>query len=113
MVDEHTVAPVLSQPSMPFPVSKGLRADLNLSPADLAAVKARTDCPVLGLRYLGDKAVGTRFDTLRAELGDRFRALEFEGSKHSVVTEDRQDSAVEAVLAFFHERLDGAQSTER
>jgi dienelactone hydrolase len=111
MVEGHTVAPVLSQPSMPFPVGKKLAADLNLSPEDLAAVKARTDCPVLGLRYLGDKAVGTRFDTLRAELGDRFRAMEFEGRKHSVVTEHRQDSAVEAVLAFFHERLD--QSTER
>lgn len=111
MVEEHTVAPVLSQPSLPFPVGKKLAADVNLSPEDLAAVKARTDCPVLGLRYTGDKAVGTRFDTLRAELGDRFRAVEFEGRKHSVVTMHRQDSAVEAVLAFFHERLD--HSTER
>lgn len=112
MVEEHTVAPVLSQPSLPFPVTKRLAADVNLSQEDLAAVKARTDCPVLGLRYLGDRAVGTRFDTLRAELGDRFRAMEFAGSKHSVVTEHRQDSAVEAVLAFFHERLDDGHSTE-
>jgi dienelactone hydrolase len=106
MVEEHTVAPVLSQPSMPFPVSKRLAGDLNLSPADLAAVKARTDCPVLGLRYREDKTVGTRFDTLRAELGDRFRALEYDGRGHSVTTAHRQDAAVEAVLAFFHERLD-------
>jgi dienelactone hydrolase len=105
MVEEHTVAPVLSQPSMPFPVTKRLAADLNLSPEDLAAVRARTDCPVLGLRYRGDKAVGTRFDTLRAELGDRFRAVEFDGRKHSVLTDHRQDEGVAAVLAFFRERL--------
>lgn len=111
MVDEHTVAPVLSQPSMPFPLTRRLAGDLNLSPADLAAVRARTDCPVLGLRYTGDRAVGTRFDTLRAELGDRFRAVELAGRKHSVLTDHRQDSAVEAVLAFFHERL--GHSTER
>lgn len=108
MVDAHTVAPVLSQPSLPFPVGRARAADLNLSPADLAAVKARTDCPVLGLRYTGDPAVGTRFDTLRAELGDRFRAVELPGRKHSVLTEDRDQGGVDAVLAFFHERLDSA-----
>ncbi len=107
MVDGHVVAPVLSQPSMPFPVSRKLAADLNLSPADLVAVKERVaaGCPVLGLRYASDKAVGTRFDTLRRELGDGFLAVELPGKGHSVVTEHRDEPSVQQVLAFFRERL--------
>jgi dienelactone hydrolase len=107
MVDGHVAAPVLSQPSMPFPVSRTLAGDLNLSPADLTAVKDRVaaGCPVLGLRYSSDKAVGTRFDTLRADLGDGFLAVELPGKGHSVVTEHRDEPAVQRVLAFFRERL--------
>lgn len=108
MVDEHTVAPVLSQPSLPFAVSRARGADLGLSPADLDAVVARTDCPVLGLRYTGDRAVGTRFATLQQVLGDRFRAVEFPSASprdHSVLTEQRQETGVQAVLDFFAERL--------
>ena len=107
MVDGHVAAPVLSQPSVPFPVTPKLAADLNLSPADLTAVKARVDagCPVLGLRYKGDKAVGTRFETLRRELGDGFLAVELEGKGHSVVTEHRDEESVRRVLAFFRDRL--------
>jgi dienelactone hydrolase len=107
MVDGHVAAPVLSQPSTPFPVTRRLAADLNLSPADLAAVKERVaaGCPVLGLRYTGDKAVGTRFDTLRRELGDGFLAVELPGRKHSVVTEHRDEASVQRVLEFFRERL--------
>ena len=107
MVDGHVAAPVLSQPSSPFPVTRTLAGDLNLSPADLAAVKERVaaGCPVLGLRYTGDKAVGTRFDTLRRELGDGFLAVELPGRKHSVVTEHRDEASVQRVLDFFRERL--------
>ena len=107
MVDGHVAAPVLSQPSLPFPVSKALAADLNLSPADLTAVKERVaaGCPVLGLRYASDKAVGTRFDTLRRELGDGFLAVELPGKGHSVLTEHRDEPSVQQVLAFFRERL--------
>ncbi len=66
MVDTSVVAPVLAQPSLPFPVGKKRAADLNLSPADLAAVRDRAagGCQVLGLRYRDDMAVGTRFETL-------------------------------------------------
>ena len=108
MVDGHVAAPVLSQPSMPFPVTRGLAADLNLSPADLTAVKERVaaGCPVLGLRYTSDKAVGTRFNTLRRELGDGFLSVELAGKGHSVLTEHRDDASVQRVLDFFHERLD-------
>ena len=107
MVDGHVAAPVLSQPSMPFAVRRSLGADLNLSPGDLSAVKRRVaeGCPVLGLRYAGDRAVGTRFDTLRRELGDGFVAVELPGKGHSVLTEHRNEPAVQQVLAFFRERL--------
>jgi hypothetical protein len=107
MVDGHVAAPVLSQPSMPFPVTSKLRGDLNLSPADLIAVKEQVaaGCQVLGLRFKGDPAVGTRFDTLRRELGDGFLAVELEGKKHSVVTEHRDQDSVARVLAFFTEKL--------
>lgn len=107
MVDGHVAAPVVSQPSMPFPVTRRLGADLNLSPADLTAVKERVaaGCPVLGLRYAADRAVGTRFDTLRHELGDGFLAVELPGKGHSVLTEHRDDASVERVISFFRERL--------
>jgi dienelactone hydrolase len=108
MVDGHVAAPVLSQPSMPFAVGKKLAGDLNLSPADLTAVKERVaaGCQVLGMRFAGDKMVGTRFATLRRELGDGFLAIELPGKGHSVVTEQRDEDSVQRVLAFFHERLD-------
>lgn len=107
MADAPVVAPVLAQPSTPFPVSAAHRADLNLSPADLASVKAKAadGCSVLGLRFRDDPAVGTRFDTLRRELGDNFVAVEFPGRQHSTLTEHRQQEGVDRVLAFFRERL--------
>ncbi len=107
MVDGSVAAPVLCQPSAPFAIGRRRSADLNLSPGDLDAVKRRAadGCAVLGLRYRKDPAVGTRFDTLRRELGDDFIAVEFEGKGHSVVTEHRQQEAVDRILAFFGERL--------
>ena len=58
MVDPVVAAPVLSQPSLPFVLRRRHKRDLNLSPEDLAAVKARCeaedDLCVLGLRFTGD-----------------------------------------------------------
>ncbi len=107
MVDDSVAAPVLCQPSAPFAIGKRRSADLNLSPADLEIVKRRAaqGCSVLGLRYRKDPATGTRFDTLRHELGDNFIAVEFEGKGHAVLTAHRQQEAVDRVLAFFGERL--------
>ncbi|CAN5688741.1 dienelactone hydrolase family protein [soil metagenome] len=107
MVDESVAAPVLCQPSVPLPIGRKRKADLNLSPDDLAAVKARAaaGCEVLGLRFLGDVAVGTRFDTLTSEIGDAFIKVEFPGKQHSTVTEHRQQEGVDRVLAFFEEKL--------
>lgn len=107
MVDDAVAAPVLAQPSAPFPVGRKRAADLNLSPADLQTVKERAaaGCQVLGLRYRKDPAVGTRFETLTREIGDRFIRVEFEGKGHSTVTAHRRQEGVDRVLAFFAEKL--------
>jgi len=110
MVDEIMVAPVLSQPSLPFAFGAKRSADLNLSPADAARVaqRASAGCQVLGLRFKSDRLVGTRFDELRRLLGDSFVAVEFESSAksdHSVLTEQRQELGVQRVLEFLKSKL--------
>ena len=111
MVEPHVVAPVLSQPSSPLAIrGKAAGADLNLSPADLAVVKARAaaGCEVLGLRYTGDKLVGTRFDTLRRELGDTFLAVELPSRQprdHSVLTEQADQGSITRVVEFLRSKL--------
>jgi dienelactone hydrolase len=125
MVDERMLAPVLSQPSVPFPIGKKRKASLGVSDDDLARVKQRaaSGACVLGLRFTRDPAVPPeRFETLRRELGDAFIAVEIDSSKgnpygisrfaHSVLTEHFVDepghptrAALDRVLAFFDERL--------
>ena len=112
MVDDVMVAPVLSQPSMPFAMGRNpqRKADLNLSPDDLEAVvqRATAGCQVLGLRFADDALVGTRFDTLRSVLGDAFIAVELPSANprdHSVLTEQRDDASVERVIDFLREKL--------
>ena len=126
MVDEAVMAPVLSQPSLPFPFGAERRRALHLSRSDLEIVKqrvARGGCRVLGLRFTGDPMCPPeRFDTLRRELGDGFEAIEIDSSEgnpygipktaHSVVTKDLVDQdghptreALDRVLGFFAERL--------
>ena len=110
MVDDIMVAPVLSQPSMPFALGKARAADLNLSPDDELIVKQRAEagCQVLGLRFTGDKLVGTRFESLRKLFGDAFVAVEFASSTkadHSVLTEQIQEDGVVRVLDFLRQKL--------
>lgn len=109
MVDAPVVAPVVCQPSAPFPLGSRRAADLNLSPRDLAIVKKRSadGCAVLGLRFKSDKATGNRFDTLHHELGDKFIAVEFPGKGHAVLTEHRQQEGVDRVLGFLKAKLHG------
>ena len=108
MIDDVVVAPVLSQPSMPFPLGAARKASVGLSDADFERVKQRVaegTC-VLGLRYADDRSSPPeRFATLRRELGDNFASVELPGSKHSVLTNDRVDTAVAQVLDFFRDRL--------
>ena len=124
MVDPVVVAPVLSQPSLPFPVGGNRKRALGLSDDDLERVKARIadGACVLGLRFRKDPVVPEeRFDRLREELGDGFVAVELDGDgnpdskrpPHSVLTEDLVDErghetqdALHQVLDFFTERLE-------
>lgn len=110
MLDEFMVAPVLSQPSLPFAMGRARGADLNLSPDDAVVIASRAaaGCQVLGLRFTGDKLVGDRFTSLRTLLGDAFVAVEFPSTKksdHSVLTEQRQEEGVAQVLDFLRDKL--------
>jgi dienelactone hydrolase len=110
MVDDIMLAPVLSQPSLPFAIGKSRAADLNLSPDDAVVIaeRAAQGCQVLGLRFDQDRAVGDRFSSLRSLLGDAFIAIELPSQKmsdHSVLTEQRDEASVQRVLDFFAEKL--------
>lgn len=127
MVDPWVMAPVLAQPSLPFPLGSERRSALHISDGDLEIVKRRAleegRC-VLGLRFTADPMCPPeRFERLRSELADGFEAIEIDSSSgnpngisrtaHSVVTTDLVDeeghptrAALERVLSFFHENLD-------
>lgn len=125
-VEEVVLAPVLSQPALPFPLNRAHRRDLGISDEDLARVRGRCrtgNVSVLGLRFSGDKAVPPqRFARLREELGDAFVAVEIDSGPgnpegyrkgaHSVLTEDLRDlensatrAALDQVLDLFRSKL--------
>ncbi len=125
MVDDVVLAPVLSQPSLPFPISKRYRADIGISDPDLARVKERTAAGtcILGLRFSNDPfCFEERFETLRRELGEAFIAVEIDSAPgnpyghpkraHSVLTEHLVDkegtptrAALDQTLTFLREKL--------
>jgi dienelactone hydrolase len=112
MVDDIMVAPVLSQPSLPFVVGKSRSADLNLSADDEVAIRHRAEqgCQVLGLRFRDDRLVGERFAALRDLLGEAFIAVELPSAKksdHSVLTEQRDEPSVQRVIEFLRDKLRG------
>lgn len=128
MLEPSTLAPVLSQPSLPLNDPAGLE----IAPDDLAAVRQRLerdDLTVLAYRFAGDRfCTAERFRAYAAALGDRFvpRVLPdsaanpettpfFEkivASPHSVVTAHLIDeagqptlAARDEIIAFFTHRL--------
>jgi dienelactone hydrolase len=127
MVDDIMLAPVLSQPSLPFAITKAHRRDLGISDEDLARVKERCaaeeDLCLLGLRFSDDRlSPPARFQRLREELGEKFVAVEIDSSPgnqwghpraaHSVLTENLVDEpdqptseALDKVLDLFRSRL--------
>lgn len=127
--DGVLLAPVLSQPSMPFGLTAGRRGAIDISEDDMAVVKQRCarGLTVLGLRFTGDRLVPReRFDFLREQLGDAFVAVELDDADanpaatlppHSVLTEHLIDepgqptrAALDQVLDLFrHRLLTGAQ----
>ena len=122
MADDHVLAPVLSQPSLPLLLRSRNRADLGIGPEDLARAKA-SGCQVLGMRFTEDSFVpAERFETMRREFGDNFIGIEIDSSEgnphgipgdaHSVVTEHFVDEpghptrdAWDTMVEFFGSRL--------
>ena len=76
----EVVAPVMAQPSLPFPIGRVRKRAIDVSDTDLAIVERRCasgELSVVGLRFCGDQAVpDERFATLRQRLGDAFVAVE-------------------------------------
>jgi hypothetical protein len=126
MADESVIAPVLSQPSMPFMLTEKLRHDIDVNPKDIPKIKARMerdDICLIGLRFSGDKMVpGDRFKYLTELLGDKFVGISIDSSPgnsnnikaaaHSVLTRDYVDDenhptyqAFQTVLALFKKQL--------
>lgn len=128
MLEPSMLAPVLAQPSLPLDDPAGLE----ISPKDLAAVRARLDrddLTVLACRFEGDRfCTAQRFHAYAAALGDRFVPLVlpdsaanrattpfFEhvvASPHSTVTAHLIDeagqptvAARDEILTFFAQRL--------
>jgi dienelactone hydrolase len=119
------LAPVLSQPSLPFGPTVGSKRTIDISPDDLGIVKGRCAAEglqVLGMRFKGDPlAPGERFEFLRDELGDAFVGIELDDGAarpgtpmrpHSVLTEHLIDEpgeptrdALDQVLDLFRRKL--------
>ncbi len=125
MADPSVMAPVLSQPGLPLPITAAHCAALGVSPEDLTAAKTRCQegITILGLRFTGDWwCRPERFATLRAEFGTGFEGIEIDSSPgnpfhipphaHSVLTRSLVDEpghptheALERVLTLFQSRL--------
>lgn len=125
MVDDDVMAPVLSQPSLPFALTPAHCRDLGVSDADLEVIKGRAaeGVCVLGFRFTHDRLVPkARFERLSSELGDSFIAVELDSSPgnphgfgqmaHSVLTHEFVDEAghpthdaFNTLIGFFDERL--------
>jgi dienelactone hydrolase len=129
MVDPVVMAPVLSQPSLPFPVSPSHARALAVSDEELVTIRRRVreeGLCVIGMRFTHDPLCpGARFQRLRDELGAGFRSIEIDSgpgnphgnrrAAHSVVTTDLIDevghptrAALDEVLEFFRARLHAA-----
>lgn len=123
-LDPIVLAPVLAQPGLPSTKA----ADLDISPVDLALVRARTrnGLKIRGYRFEGDTICrAARFETLRAVFGPAFTGTELPDSSanpfgmkargkppHSVFTGDLIDKsgqptreAVDEVILFFQGKL--------
>jgi dienelactone hydrolase len=125
-VDASVLAPVLSQPSVPFPLTPRQRRDAGLSEPELSAIADRAaneGLCAMGLRFSEDKtSPGERFATLKERLGDAFEVIEidsgpgnehgFSRMAHSVLTDQVREvdghpayEARKRVVEFLTERL--------
>lgn len=121
MTEPSMIAPVLSQPSLPF--GKGSERAIDCSAAEIRCAKRRfedEDLSLLGLAFHGDPFVPAgRFEMLKETFGDRFEAIQLNPEDaqqgtgvpgHSVLTIHLASSgptkAAEArTISFFRHRL--------
>jgi dienelactone hydrolase len=79
-VDDSVLAPVLSQPSLPFPLTARHRRDPGLSEGEMNVIERRVadeGLCALGLRFSADRvSPAARFTTLKNRLGDAFEVIE-------------------------------------
>jgi dienelactone hydrolase len=127
-VDDSVLAPVLSQPSVPLPLTPARRRDPGMSEEEMKVVVDRTrndGLCAIGLRFTRDPMVPEeRFATLRERLGDAFEVIEIDSSPgnkygfgrmaHSVLTDQVREydghpayAARTRVVQFLKERLAG------
>ena len=79
MADDSVIAPVASQPSLPFGITSAHKSALGVSPEELefAREKANNGVPILALRFSGDKiSPPEKFMTLRQEFGEETDVIE-------------------------------------
>ncbi|WP_193047734.1 dienelactone hydrolase family protein [Mycolicibacterium baixiangningiae] len=128
-VDESVLAPVLSQPSLPLPLTPKHKRDPGLSERELQIIEQRAaddGLCALGLRFSQDwMSPGERFGTLKKRLGDAFEVIEIDSGKgnphgisplaHSVLTDQIREvdghpayAARKRVVEFLTERLSPA-----
>lgn len=125
MLDAPVLAPVLSQPSLPFAVGKSRRGGLHASAEELRAAHEKIDnhgARILALRFIQDPMCpAERFARLHEEFGAAFEAIEidekyanpgFPKPAHSVLTNHLIDAAgeptrqaLDRTLAFLKEQL--------
>lgn len=125
-VDESVLAPVLSQPSLPLPLTPRQRRDPGVSEGELKIIEKRAadeGLCALGLRFSQDwMSPGERFATLKQRLGDAFEVIEIDSGPgnpdglsrmaHSVLTDQVREvdghpayEARKRVVQFLTERL--------
>lgn len=125
-VDDSVLAPVMSQPSLPMPLTPRQRADSGVTDAELKIIEKRAadeGLCALGLRFSGDPLVpAERFRTLKDRLGNAFEVIELDSAKgnpggfgrmaHSVLTLEVRETpgnpayaARKRVVEFLKERL--------
>lgn len=79
MADDSVIAPVASQPSLPFGITSAHKAALGISPEELEVAKQRANngVPLLALRFSEDKiSPPEKFKTLRKEFGEETEVIE-------------------------------------
>jgi dienelactone hydrolase len=125
-VDDSVLAPVLSQPSVPFPLTGAQRRDTGLSESELTTVAGRCandGLCALGLRFSEDNmSPRDRFTALKERLGDAFEVIEIDSGPgnefgfgrraHSVLTDEVREvdgqpayEARKRVVEFLTQRL--------